>query len=433
MLTEATAVLKANDRSSWTVPAGDLYPHQWLWDSCFISIGLRHINPERAKTELVSLTHGQWSNGMLPNIVFHEPQGHRRHVDMWNSAASPYSPQGLATSGVTQPPMIAEAAYKIGDKLNEEGRLEWFRQIFPALLHYHQWLYEDRDPHRSGLVVLVHPYESGLDNSPPWISELRKHSMPTWVEWIERLHLEGLINLARRDTRHVPPGQRMSNIEALAYWAAVHRLKRKAYNSEAILSRSLFLMEDLAFNCILIRANIYLKEIANAIGHQLPSILKERFRLSETALEQLWDEARGQYFSRSFVSHKLIREPTIATLLPLYAGTISKVRARHLANLITNPGQFGALWPVPSVPLSSSYFNPAKYWQGPTWVNINWLIIEGLKNYGFMSEAETLTRHTIELVRRHGMNEYFNPLTGEAEGAADFSWTAALTIDLLNS
>jgi hypothetical protein len=429
---KARAILHNNDRGSWTVPAGDLYPHQWLWDSCFIAIGLRHIDVERAKKEVISLTRGQWSNGMLPNIIFWEPHQHRRHVDMWKSSVNPFSPQGLATSGVTQPPMLAEAVVKIGEKLASDARLEWYRQMFPSLLHYHEWLYTDRDPHHTGLVVLLHPYESGLDNSPPWISELRKHSMPLWIEWMERLHVDGAINLVRRDTRHVPPGQRMSNIEAMAYWAAVQRLKRKAYNTEAILSRSLFAVEDLAFNCILVRANKYLRQMAMEIGHTLPPELESSIDKTEQAIEELWDEASGYYFSRSFAGHKLIGEPTIATLLPLYAGSVSKSRAKYLANLLADPNKFGAKSPIPSVPLNSDYFSATKYWQGPTWINTNWLIIEGLKNYGFAEEAANLERQSLELVSANGMNEYFNPLTGEPAGAANFSWTAALTIDLLN-
>jgi len=37
------------------------------------------------------------------------------------------------------------------------------------------------------------------------------------------------------------------------------------------------------------------------------------------------------------------------------------------------------------------------------------------------------------MVFKSGCAEYFNPLTGEPAGAKDFSWTAALTIDLLKS
>lgn len=432
LLQKAKDVLKQNDRKKWTVPAGDLYPHQWLWDSCFVAIGLRHLDIERAQTEIKSLFRGQWSNGMIPNIIFAKDKEHRQHRELWRSYVSPYAPHGIATSGITQPPLLAEAVFQIGQKLKISERRSWYREVFPGLLNYHQWLYAERDPHGESLIILLHPYECGMDNSPPWISELRKHSMPWWVLLIEKLRLDGLVNLVRRDTRHVPPGQRMSNIEAMAYWSAIHRLRRKAYNSEALLSRSLFAVEDLGFNCVFIRANAHLREIAKTLGHELPEVLLQKMQKTEDALEQLWNEHSGQYFSRSFVSHKLIEEPTIATLLPLYTGSISHERAEHLFKLLKSK-KFALRWPVPSVPQNSGFFDPFKYWQGPTWVNTNWLIIDGLKRYGFETEARNLQNRTLELVAKGGMNEYFSPLNGQPAGAANFSWTAALAIDLLKN
>jgi neutral trehalase len=433
LLTEAKKVLKQNDRGKYTVPAGDLYPHQWLWDSCFIAIGLRHEDIERAQSELTSLLRGQWNNGMFPNIIFSGGAKHHKHRELWRSYLSPYSPDNVATSGITQPPLLAEAVVRVGEKLHSPDRKTWYQSMYPHLIKYHEWLYRDRDPHQEGLMLLLHPYESGLDNSPPWISELRKHSMPWWVRTIEKTHMDSLVNLVRRDTQHVPPGQRMSNVEAMAYWAAILRLRRKAYNSEALLSRSLFTVEDLAFNCILIRANKRLKEIAGSLGEELPKWLLERIAKTEESLEQLWDEATGQYYSRSFVSHKLIEESSVATLLPLYAGTISDERIKRLLELFERPEYFGAEWPLPSVPVSSPQFSATKYWQGPTWVNINWLVIDGLRRYGYQKEALYLKKRTLDLVKKSGFNEYFNPKDGSPEGAANFSWTAALIIDLLKS
>jgi len=432
LLHELTEVLKTNDRGSYTVPAGDLYPHQWLWDSCFVAIGLRHLDIDRAQTEIKSLLRGQWANGMLPNIIFSD-QVDRRFLNLWRSWISPYAPDDVATSGITQPPLVAEAVLRIGQKLKTAERRTWYKEMVGPLIDYHRWLYTDRDPHKEGLIVLLHPYESGMDNSPPWISEMRKHSMPTWIRLIEKAHLDGLINLFRRDTKHVPPGQRVSNIEALVEWSAVRRLRRKAYNSEALMSRSLFAVEDLAFNCILIRANQCLKEISKTGGIILPPDLIENMDRTEQALAQPWDESSGQYYSRSFVSHKLIQEPTIATLLPLYAGSISKAQAAVLIALLKKRQVFSSSWPVASVPLNSANFSPLKYWQGPTWVNMNWLIIDGLERYDYKKEAELLRDRTLQMVAETGPYEYFNPLNGQPAGAANFSWTAALTIDLLKS
>lgn len=433
LIDKAAEVLKNNDRGGWTVPAGDLYPHQWLWDSCFTAIGLRHLDAERAQTELRNLLRGQWSNGMLPHIIFNLRADDKKSRFRESSFLSPYSPDGVATSGLTQPPMLAEAVLRIGQKFKLPERRGWYKEMLQPLIRHHEWLYADRDPHREGLIILLHPYECGLDNTPPWISELRKHSMPLWVSAVERLHLSGLANLVRRDTRHVPPGQRMSNIEAMAYWATLQRLRRKAYNSEALLSRSLFAVEDLAFNCIFIRANKCLKEIAKTAGRQLPEALLQNMDRTQAALEQLWDEAAGQYYSRSFVSHKLIEEPTIATLLPLYAGSATKERAGRLVELLKRQRVFSSSWPVPSVPLNSSYFDPVKYWQGPTWLNTNWLIIDGLKRYGYADEVRILRGRALQMVQKSGFYEYFNPNTAAGLGAANFSWTAALTIDLLKN
>jgi hypothetical protein len=303
--------------------------------------------------------------------------------------------------------------------------------MYQPLLDYHEWLYRERDPHKEGLIVLLHPYEGGSDNAPPWISELRKHNMPLWLDIAEKLHLGKIIEMFRRDMNHRTLAQRMDNIEAAAYWAAMHRMRRKAYNPEAIFSRSLFTVEDLLFNCILVRANTRLAEISKTIGQKLPEGLAQSIRKTEDALEQLWDESTGQYYSRSFVSHKLIEEPTIATLLPLYAGCVSKEKAKRLVDLLQNSKWFASKWPVPSVPVNSADFHPFQYWQGPTWVNTNWLVIDGLKLYGFDKEAAILREKTLEMVAKSGFYEYFNPLTGEPAGAENFSWTAALTIDLL--
>jgi glycogen debranching enzyme len=88
---------------------------------------------------------------------------------------------------------------------------------------------------------------------------------------------------------------------------------------------------------------------------------------------------------------------------------------------------------LPSVPLSAPQFDPTKYWQGPVWINMNWLIIDGLRRYGYQKEALELKKSTLELVKKSGFYEYFDPKNGAPAGAANFSWTAALIIDLLKS
>jgi glycogen debranching enzyme len=70
LLRQAVTVLIDNWRGHATVPSRGLYPHQWSWDSAFIALGLQHVFPRRAATELLSLFGGQWQDGRVPHIVF---------------------------------------------------------------------------------------------------------------------------------------------------------------------------------------------------------------------------------------------------------------------------------------------------------------------------------------------------------------------------
>lgn len=431
LVEQAKAVLKKNDRGLYTIPAADLYPHQWLWDSCFIAMGQRHYDVERAKLEILSLIRGQWSNGMIPHMIFNPDERYRRDHNIWRSWVNPYAPDDVLTSGITQSPMLAEAIVQIGQKLELPERRSWYKQMFPALLAYHQWLYTDRDPHGEGLVLQVHPWETGLDNTPPWMSVMHQHLLPWWVRLIKKTHADALFTFIRRDTQIVPVDQRFNNIEALALFDIQRRMRRKEYRIDRILDHSMFVIEDLAFNSIFIRANDHLQQIAKTIRAEIPTTMLKRMELTRKAFEALWDPYSEQYYPRDFITHKLIKEPSIEALLPLYAGCISKERAALLVKSLENEHMFGPAHPVPTVPLSSPWFDPQRYWQGPTWFNMNWLIADGLRRYGYKDHAAALIESSLELVEDGHFYEYFNPLTGEPLGAPDFSWTAAVALDWL--
>lgn len=434
LISEAKEVLAKNNRDDkYTVPADGLYPHQWLWDSAFISIGMSHYDTYRAQKEILSILRGQWANGMIPNNVLSAGIAYRQDREIWRSYVSPYAPDNVATSGITQPPMLAEAVVRIGKKLSKTERRTWYGRVYQALVNYHQWLYNERDPHHEGLTLQIHPWETGMDNTPSWMYEMHQHLLPFWVRIAKATKLDKLFTYIRRDVRYSAPEHRMTNVDVMALYSVQRRLRRKQYDIQRLLNHSLFAIEDLAFNSIFIRANHHLRQIAKTIGEDLPEDLIANMRLTEKALEQLWDAYSGQYYCRNFATHKLIKVPTIATLLPLYAGCISKERAGQLVSLLKTSRQFNPKYPVPSTPIHSEFFDEFRYWQGPTWVNMNWLIIDGLRQYKEDELADKLTDKTLELVKNHGFYEYFSPLSGEPAGVNDFSWTAALTIDLLNN
>jgi hypothetical protein len=428
-LERAKTVLKTNDRGEFTVPSEGLYPHQWLWDSCFIAIGQRHYDIDRAKTEILHLLSGQWANGMIPNTIL--LGSYHRDMRIWSSWLNPNAPDHVPTSGITQPPMLAEAIYRIGQKLPLSERRTWYKTVFPALLKYHTWLHTERDPHQEGLALQIHPWETGLDNTPPWMREIGDHQMPVWIRVVKKLRLDIILSKLRRDTHSIPAAERLNTIDALVLYSVQRRLRRKSYDIDRILTHSLFAIEDLTFNCILIRADTLIRKMAKTIGYELPKELISIMDKTSVALDQLWDPYSDQYYSREFTTHKLIKESTIATLMPLYAGCIDKERAKTLVKLLENDKIYGPKFPVPSVAVDSAWFKPHGYWQGPAWVNTNWLIIDGLRRNGFKDHADALQESTLEMIQQSGFNEYFSPIDGSPAGASNFSWTAALYIDLV--
>jgi glycogen debranching enzyme len=175
--------------------------------------------------------------------------------------------------------------------------------------------------------------------------------------------------------------------------------------------------------------------MAKTIDAELPADIKHAMRVAPLSLETLWDERTQFYYSRDSISGRLIKMPDIATFLPLYALKLPPERVKSLLTHLHDPKKFGTKYPIPSAPLDSKYFKPHRYWQGPTWINVNWLIIKGLQQQNELKEAALLRKKTIELVKmnvpENGFHEYYSPLDGTVAGAPDFSWTAALIIYLL--
>jgi hypothetical protein len=369
---------------------------------------------------------------MLPHMIFADgvdDVGSRR---IWRSKRHPLAPHDVDTSCVTQPPLVAIAVNRVAASLSIADRGPFLAELLPKLTAHHSWLYTARDPGRSGLITLIHPWECGLDTTPPWMLALEQMPMPWWLRVAAKLRLARLLRRLRYDTRHLPAVERPSDDDGLRMLALIMLAKQYDFEMARLPRARAVLIEDLAFNAMLIAANRALEQIAADAGHYLRRDLVERFRSTERALETLWDETAQQYFSRDAVSGELIREPTIATFLPLWSGTLPAPRAATLIGRLRDTAQYWPTFPVPSVPLDAARFQEAGYWKGPTWVNTNWILVEGLRAHGELGLAASLCRRTVELVDAGGCFEYFSPITGAGHGAADFSWTAALTLDLLD-
>ncbi|MGH7195339.1 MAG: MGH1-like glycoside hydrolase domain-containing protein [Candidatus Saccharimonadales bacterium] len=434
---QAEQVWAANWRDDHTAASATNYPHQWLQDSVYIAEGLRWLDAEKAAQELNTLLAAQWQNGMLPHQVFTrgrlggEPQLNLDYL-VWGSRRNPDAPRDTLTSGITQPPVLADAVWRVGERMSGRRRHEFFQETVPKLANYHTWIYRERDLNDSGLMSAVHPWETGMDNSPPWARHMQagEHSALTFAAG--KLATGGLINRLRRDIRETDATQRTSNITNAANANAALRLRHLKYDSAQMRARHSPYVEDIAMNSILIRNNTILCELAASSGHRLSSDLTAKMAQTERNLNQLLDDETRLYFSRDALTGEPWKIPTIASLLPIYAGSLAVGRTAKLAEHLKNSASFASQFSIPSVPIDSPYFQELSMWSGPVWLNTNHLVLDGLERAGYADQAEALSESTLLMVAKNGMYEYFSALTGRGLGVQNFSWTAALTIDLLH-
>ena len=48
------------------------------------------------------------------------------------------------------------------------------QELYPKLLAWNRWWWEARDPENTGLSVVYHPWESGMDNNLSWDQALKR-------------------------------------------------------------------------------------------------------------------------------------------------------------------------------------------------------------------------------------------------------------------
>ncbi len=412
LIASARAILRDNDRGAYTVPTKGLYPFQWNWDSCLTALGQRHFDERRAWTEIATLLSNQWPDGMVPHIVFHEmDEGYFPGPDVWGTDRS------TPTSGITQPPVLGfvlERLYREADDkaLAREMALE----LAPKADAWHSWFYANRDPAQTGLVAILHPWESGRDNSIDWDEPLK--NVPT----------EGVRPYRRRDTQHVNAAERPTQAEYDRYMWLVDHFRSLAWDNSRLHDASPFQVVDPGFNAILVRSDDALARLANAIGLDgVAARARERLNRSRKAFDALWSEAAGQFLCFDRVAGRLVGSRSVGGLLPIFAGLGDANKMVTTIRRWRKQSGFG----VPSHDPADPRFEPRRYWRGPCWLIVNYMLANGLSRSGHEDAAAEIRRDSLALIHKSGFAEYYDPRDGSACGGTHFTWTAAMVVELI--
>jgi len=398
----ARDVLRRNDRGGYTVPRAGLYPFQWNWDSAFAAWGWSTFDVDRAWVEVETLLRGQWASGMVPHIVFHRPDdGYFPGPDVW---AVEHEPR---TSGITQPPVLASMVRRVHDADPVAGR-DRLAAVFPRLLAWHRWWRDVRCA--DGVAVVVHPWETGRDNSTAWDVGLAA---------VDTASVEPY---RRRDLGHVDAAMRPSDLDYDRYVALVQFGRSVGWEHERIVAEGPFRMADPALSSILLRAHRDLAELARRTGDPIAAAELERWADDLAgSLPRLWNAELGGYDALDLRTGRFAGCSTASAWLELWAGVGDDRVDRRLRD-VWDRVPFG----VPTQDPASPAFEPRRYWRGPTWPVINSLVGLGLAEQGRTTEAERLRAENEALIRRGGFSEYFDPTDGTPCGGDHFTWTAAV-------
>ena len=273
------------------------------------------------------------------------------------------------------------------------------------------------------LACIIHPWESGTDDSP------------RWLRLFEAIQPEALPEFQRGDTRYVAATERPNRTEYERFIYLIDLFRKLNYVPGDLLTHSPFLAQDILFNAILFRADEDLRALAGSLAEPTDEIDRWLNRMQKSFNARFWNENAGLYYDYDARAGRPIPVNTACTFLPLFAGLPSKEQAQrlieeHLLNLKEYAPDGDARHWVTTTAKTEPTWEPRRYWRGPVWIIMNWFIIEGLRRYGYNDLVDVIRHDTLGLIESAGFREYYDARDGSGCGSSDFSWSAALAFEL---
>jgi len=307
---------------------------------------------------------------------------------------------------------------KLWESTKAAGESDRYRQrlqaLFPKLLDWHRWFHLYRDPEQRGVVVAIHPWETGRDNSPEW-------DAPG-----EAVDVSNVGDYIRRDTSHLDAKMRPTKLEYDRYLALVQFGRATGWNHERIARENPFRVADVGMSLILLRANRDLAVLADELGRaSAADEIRGWVALAEEGIGWLWNEHVQTWCSRDLLTGRSSGFITSASFLSFYAGLRDE---RSDAAMRAHFDRISGLveYLMPSLEPADPGFQMIRYWRGPVWAVVNYMVGTGLSESGDAERGEKVRRDTLALIDRNGFYEAFSPVDGSGSGGDDFSWTAAI-------
>lgn len=107
--------------------------------------------------------------------------------------------------------------------------------------------------------------------------------------------------------------------------------------------------------------------------------------------QYFWNNQDGFYYDRSSRSGEMLKLKTLAGFYPLWCGAASKLQAKRCRENLVYFEVAGGLTTTEKLPYKNNQ------WDYPNgWAPLQWIVIEGLKRYGYVQDANRIARKWLD-------------------------------------
>lgn len=287
----------------------------------------------------------------------------------------------------TKPPL---AGWAIETVYDVTGDVEFVRDLYPKLVAYHRFWYTDRDHDGDGLceygstdgTLVAARWESGMDNAVRFDStQMLQNGPDAWSMNQESVDLNSYLYREKLALARLASG--LDRNEEAARWTA------------------------------------------------------EADKLKDRIQTDMYDGSTGWFYDIDVNSGAFVRVQGPEGWIPLWAGVASDEQASRVRDTMLDPEKFRTHVPFPTVARDDPGFSDG-YWRGLVWLDQAWFAIEGLRRYGYETDATALRDQLFKnlegaTVAGVPLRENYHPLTGAGQNVKHFSWTAAHLLLLTQS
>jgi len=202
-------------------------------------------------------------------------------------------------------------------------------------------------------------------------------------------------------------------------------------------------LECLDLTLMVVKEEKSLSHMAEALGKQDEAKLwKDRADgVVKLVNKRMWDDSTGFYYSVNKKDHSWhfmtrdLRRQEIIGFLALWADAAPKDRAEKLVEALTDTNRFWRRYGVPTLSAQDPWFSPyVDYcckWNGPVWLLWDYMVYEGLKDYGYNDIArqlagKMLNAAVVQLKKNHNYWESFSPDNEVLNSPPNYIWDSIL-------